>query len=331
MLMAEDPLTQAGWNDVSTGARTPEGNSPLDIPMAVPRYSYLLLGINLAVYGVGVYLALAEPGTEASNDFFLALAKINSLVVQGEWYRMLTSMFLHAGLLHLGLNSLALAQLGPEAEALLGHFTFLTVYLGAGLAGSTASFLLSDLTTVGASSAIFGLLGALGAYFLKNRSLQNAGWQLVFIFGIALLNFGLGTEESSLIDNTGHVAGFICGLALGYLMAPKLVVLREPGVPDRATSLTAWTGNPSSAESSGSDRPTAGAPDRAADQVPGAPDQATAPDQASVPDEAAPPDWIIVMDQTTRLQRLWAASLGLLVVGAMFAAGLILRSAPLSA
>ncbi len=117
-------------------------------------------------------------------------------------------------------------------------------------------------------------------------------------------------------------------------MAPKLVVLREPGVPDRATSLTAWTGNPSSGETAGSNRANAGSSDRTASQAPespSVPDQATAPDQEVVSDEVAPPDWIIVMDQTTRLQRVWAASLGLVLVAAMFAAGLLIHSTPLSA
>lgn len=68
---------------------------------------------------------------------------------------------MHAGLLHLGLNTLALAQLGPEAEAVLGPQSFLTIYLLSGLSGSVASFLTSpSLVTVGASGAIFGLLGA---------------------------------------------------------------------------------------------------------------------------------------------------------------------------
>jgi hypothetical protein len=73
---------------------------------------------------------------------------------------MLSSSFLHAGILHLGLNSAALLQLGPEAEAVLGYGTFGAVYLLSGLAGASASLLFNDLTTVGASASIFGLLGA---------------------------------------------------------------------------------------------------------------------------------------------------------------------------
>lgn len=74
--------------------------------------------------------------------------------------RLLTATLLHAGLLHLGLNCAALASVGPQAEAVLGYASFAAVYLLAGLAGSGASLVFSESATVGASGAIFGLLGA---------------------------------------------------------------------------------------------------------------------------------------------------------------------------
>ena len=74
--------------------------------------------------------------------------------------RLLTCTFLHAGLLHLGLNCYALFSIGPDVEAVLGYRTFATIYILSGLGGSIASFLFSDLVTVAASGAIFGLLGA---------------------------------------------------------------------------------------------------------------------------------------------------------------------------
>jgi rhomboid protease GluP len=74
-------------------------------------------------------------------------------------HRLLSCTFLHAGVLHLGLNCLALYNIGPDVEAVFGYASFCTIYILAGLAGSTASFLFSDLVTVGASGAIFGLLG----------------------------------------------------------------------------------------------------------------------------------------------------------------------------
>ena len=80
-------------------------------------------------------------------------------VSSGAMCRLLSCTFLHAGVLHLGLNCLALYNIGPDVEAVFGQASFVAIYLLAGLGGSTASFLFSDLVTVGASGAIFGLLG----------------------------------------------------------------------------------------------------------------------------------------------------------------------------
>ncbi len=74
--------------------------------------------------------------------------------------RLVTSNFIHAGLLHLGLNVYALYSIAPEAEAVLGYWPFAAVYLGSGLAGSVLCFLLTNSVTAGASGAVFGLIGA---------------------------------------------------------------------------------------------------------------------------------------------------------------------------
>lgn len=128
---------------------------------------------------------------------------------------------MHAGLLHLGLNCTALFFIGPEAEAVLGYRSFLALYLLSGLAGSTASLLSSDLVTVGASGALFGLLGALVAYFIRNPKLQWARLQVVYILGVVALNIALGTDRGSMIDNSGHIAGFLSGLWLGWFLCPQ--------------------------------------------------------------------------------------------------------------
>ncbi|KAK3236866.1 hypothetical protein CYMTET_53020, partial [Cymbomonas tetramitiformis] len=129
-----------------------------------PRLTYLVLAANLSVYSVGVYLALTL-GADESNEFFFLLAKDSSAVAAGEYWRLFSANFLHAGVLHLALNCFALGQLGPQVEGAFGSARFAFIYLSAGLSGSLASFLLSDDITVGASGALFGLLGALAAYF----------------------------------------------------------------------------------------------------------------------------------------------------------------------
>ena len=142
-------------------------------------------------------------------------------VANGEYWRLLTANFMHAGLLHLALNCLALFYIAPDAEAVFGGRRFLAIFLLTGLSGSVASYLLTDLVTVGASGALFGLLGALAAYFVRNPGLQRAQQQLFFILGVCALNLALGSDDGSMIDNTGHIAGFASGLWLGWWLSPK--------------------------------------------------------------------------------------------------------------
>jgi len=207
--------------------RSVPDSEPLDVPTYPPALAYGAVAACLAVHAAGVAVALTQ-GDEASNDFFLALAQDPAAVLdRGEYYRLLSSTFVHAGLLHLGLNSVALWQVGAEVEACMGGPTFAAVYLLSGLAGSTASLLASDLVTVGASGAVFGLLGALGGYFARNRELENSARQLLFLGALASFNFLLGAQPDSQVDNAGHVGGLLAGAWLGYAMGPRFRVVKE--------------------------------------------------------------------------------------------------------
>ena len=98
------------------------------------------------------------------NPYLLILfgAKYNPLILEGEWWRLITPMFLHIGLIHLVMNSFALYYLGTAVERIYGRYRFLFIYLFAGFAGTLASFLFSpDSISAGASGGIFGLFGAL--------------------------------------------------------------------------------------------------------------------------------------------------------------------------
>ncbi|KAK9818358.1 hypothetical protein WJX72_011269 [[Myrmecia] bisecta] len=193
------------------------------VPKVRPRLAYLMLGANLALYGLGLAVGFAE-GREASEDYFLALANLNDEIQHGEYYRLLTSTFVHDSFMHLVFNCSALFAIAPQIEAVLGARTFLAIYLLSGLSGSVACFLFSDTITVGASSAIFGLLGAMGGYLWKNRNAQQSGDQLMYIAGIAAINLALGSRSDTQIDNLGHAGGLIAGLCLGLGMAPQFLL-----------------------------------------------------------------------------------------------------------
>jgi rhomboid protease GluP len=139
----------------------------------------------------------------------------------GDWWRLLTSMFLHLGLIHLTFNMWALASFGPMVERLYGSVSYLVIYVVAGLAGALASISWRpDVNSVGASGAIFGILGALIAAQMRNagtipgsvlKPLRNSS---IIYIGCALFA-GLASRG---VDNAAHIggiaAGFLAGLAL---------------------------------------------------------------------------------------------------------------------
>jgi rhomboid protease GluP len=140
------------------------------------------------------------------------------LVAQGEWYRLVTAMFLHIGLFHLLLNSFAIYVFGSLIEQVLGTVRFLAVYLLTGFAAGAVSFAFGspDRAAVGASGAVFGLLGAWLVYNLRRRSLSlgraNVQWALMLI-GINLV-FGLVVPR---IDWLAHLGGLVAGVVAGYV------------------------------------------------------------------------------------------------------------------
>ena len=122
----------------------------------------ILVGVNVLVYMVTVYQGggVGRPGGKLFLDGALIGAAID---VQGEWYRLVTAMFLHGSLLHLLFNMLALYWLGTIVEQALGTWRFLLIYFVSGIAGSAGALALSGPfeVTVGASGAIYGIMGAL--------------------------------------------------------------------------------------------------------------------------------------------------------------------------
>jgi membrane associated rhomboid family serine protease len=133
--------------------------------------------------------------------------------IGGEWYRLLTSMFLHGSILHILFNMYVLVVLGPTLERILGHGRFLLLFILSGLGGSIASYWLSAPNTfsVGASGAIFGLMGAL---LVAGRRLRFDVTMVLILIGI---NLAIGFIFSG-IDWRAHLGGLLTGAALAAVM-----------------------------------------------------------------------------------------------------------------
>lgn len=180
------------------------------------------MGICIAVFIVDLITALILTGGRSWTGILAYYGmKSNRAISAGQLWRLLTAVFLHADLTHIGFNMYALFIWGKYAEALYGKARFVALFLLAGLMGTAASYAFNDANSLGASGAIYGLFGAL-LYFRKYDKTMFTrvfGTQILIYIGISL---ALGFF-SAYIDNTGHVGG----LAGGYLAARSVGLLSE--------------------------------------------------------------------------------------------------------
>lgn len=189
----------------------------------VPRaaVTYALVVVNILVF-VGLAAVSMSPLHIPSELLIRAGGNFALRTQDGEGWRLLTALFLHGGLLHVGLNMFALYQAGQVVERLFGRAGFVVVYLGAGLLGNVASlWWRQGAVSIGASGAIFGVYGALLAYLtvqrgsvpvevfreMRSGTLGFLGYSLFAGFAIAG------------IDNAAHLGGLLGGLILGAALA----------------------------------------------------------------------------------------------------------------
>jgi len=188
---------------------------------------------TLLVLIAAVFVLETVRGGSTNPQVLLALgADYPPLVQQGEYWRLVTSMFLHIGLLHLVLNGWALYQLGGLFELLLGSSRLLVVYFVSGVVGSIASNLFTQSLSAGASGAIFGVMGAIIAFLMKRREnlTPQAKSLLMQLLLWAGINVFLGFTTPG-IDNAAHLGGCAAGLAIGFFLKERPRYVPVPTVP----------------------------------------------------------------------------------------------------
>jgi membrane associated rhomboid family serine protease len=182
-----------------------------------PHVTYALIALNVAVWVLGIGVATLNGGATGLLSGG-ALTQLGGLsgpeVAAGQWWRLISAGFLHAGLLHLGLNMAALFVFGAPLERALGRLRFTVLYVTALVAGSLGVIMLSPSSlTVGASGAIFGLLGAIVAgQRAAGISLRSSG-----IIGLLVINL-VFTVAVPGISIGGHLGGLAGGFLAGSLL-----------------------------------------------------------------------------------------------------------------
>jgi membrane associated rhomboid family serine protease len=208
------------------GARAQSAGRPLGsrTPRIMPRAAHLQLGGTdalvtkaLIALNVVVYLIGAVQGGGINNPMPPSiLANSHAIypklwldapqLAQGDWWRLITTMFLHESLVHIGFNMLALWWIGAPVEKYLGRARYLGVYFVAGLAGSAGALIQTPGITVGASGAIFGILGAM--LILEWQATGRFGGNALTLIVINLaLSFTLAN-----ISIGGHIGGLVGGI-----------------------------------------------------------------------------------------------------------------------
>lgn len=181
--------------------------------------------VSMTILAVCVAIGVATllvPSLDA--ELARRFALVNVLVAEGEWWRLLTSAFLHVGLMHLAFNMYALYLFGPELEVKVGSLPFALLYAASAVGGGVASYLLgpADYVAVGASGAIFGLFGAW--LFVAFRLRQTPGGRNLLSQLLALLAINLALPL--LVPNIGwlaHLGGLATGAGVAALWAQVAV------------------------------------------------------------------------------------------------------------
>lgn len=205
-------------DDVAAGAKTVRAPRTVfggRVSGDTSRVSIALIAINVVVFVAG--LAVGERSLQESYGNVpgpVLLPDGVGGVAVGEYYRLLTAAFLHAGIFHLAMNMFALATLGPVLESALGRVRFLALYLLSALGGSVLSFVLSSpgQLGVGASGAIFGLFGA---YYVVVRRLGGETRSIVTLLVINLVI----TFTIPIIDWRAHLGGLVTGAIVAAALA----------------------------------------------------------------------------------------------------------------
>jgi rhomboid protease GluP len=196
--------------------------------------TYVLVGINCAVFLWMVFHGVSprDPSIEQLKHYG---ATNSELILGGQWWRLLTAIFVHVGLLHIATNMWCLWNLGLLGEPLLGPFGLAAVYVLTGVAGNllslayNVSFRHPEAVGAGASGAVFGIAGILIVLLSNHKlpipwgELQRLRRSVIQFAGLNLV-IGIAANFTSIvnIDNFAHVGGFLCGLAMGLPLIPRM-------------------------------------------------------------------------------------------------------------
>jgi len=181
-----------------------------------PVITYAIIIINVILF---IAMYIFGKGSNHIPTLEKFGANSTDLTKMGEYYRLITSAFLHAGIFHLGINMYSLYVIGPQIESFFGKTKYSIIYLGSALLGSLLSTVFNTGISVGASGAIFGLMGSL-LYFGYHYRVYLDGVLKSQVIPLILLNLGFGFILPG-IDNAAHIGGLVGGILISKAVGVK--------------------------------------------------------------------------------------------------------------
>jgi rhomboid protease gluP len=185
---------------------------------SVPIVTYVLIALNIIVF----FVVEALGSTEDLSDMLLFGASYTPLILgKAQYWRLVSSIFLHFGIMHLSNNMVGLYVIGDQVERAIGSFKFIIIYIIAGVGANIISMFLrlkeEPVVSAGASGAIFGLAGSMLAIALKNRNKNSdiSIARIVLMIGL-MIYYGF---TSSGVDNIAHISGAVIGFLCASVLA----------------------------------------------------------------------------------------------------------------
>lgn len=181
-----------------------------------PVVTYIIIAINIILF---ILMYIFGSGSTDAQTLVNFGANYAPLIKVGEYYRLITSAFLHIGLMHLLVNCYALYVIGPQVESFFGKTKYIIIYVLSAVFGNLLSMLFTDAISAGASGAIFGLLGST-LYFGYHYRVYLEGVLRSQIIPLIVINLGLGFILSG-INNAAHIGGLIGGILVSMAVGVK--------------------------------------------------------------------------------------------------------------
>lgn len=213
----------------------------IELGAKTPWVTYITMGLCILIYGLQVFSE-----STVGQDWPLVLgAKINQAIFAGQYWRLFTPALLHGSITHILFNMYALYVIGRGIEQYYGHGRFLLLFWLSAFSGNVLSFLFSSGVSVGASTAIFGIVAAEAVFIFRNRKFfRNPSRMLINTLAIVGINLVLGLSPG--IDNWGHLGGLLGGLVFAWVAGAIWQLKPEMGelvLADGESASRIWLGS----------------------------------------------------------------------------------------